>query len=139
MARERLTDDQHDRLMGLLRSGDPRQEVLVTRNAKEVVRQIHDYTDADLGAEWVAEIVRDFTDPEMPFEVRRLGRSIACWRTQITAWHRSRVSNGQTEAVIIRSLIRRVFHVVDEECWGRRGRVIWSDVVMVAERVVRVG
>ena len=27
MARERLTDDQHDRLMGLLRSGDPRREV----------------------------------------------------------------------------------------------------------------
>jgi hypothetical protein len=49
-------------------------------NAKEVVRQIYDHTDAELAeAEWVAEIVRDFTDAEMPFEVRRLGRTIARW------------------------------------------------------------
>lgn len=33
MARERLTHDQHDRLMGLLRTGDPRREVWFAWNA----------------------------------------------------------------------------------------------------------
>jgi len=50
MARERLTDDQHDRLVGLLRAGDPRQEVWFAWNTKEVVRQTYDHTDAVLAA-----------------------------------------------------------------------------------------
>ena len=33
MARERLTGEQHDRLMGLLRAGDPRREVWFAWNA----------------------------------------------------------------------------------------------------------
>jgi transposase len=109
MARERLTDDQHDRLMGLLRSGDPRREVWFAWNAKEVVRQIYDHTDHQLATDWVDEIVRDFADREMPPEVRRLGRSIARWRDQIIAWHRSHVSNGPTEAV--NNLVKRVKRV----------------------------
>ena len=99
IARERLSDDQHNRLMGLLRAGDPHREVWFAWNAKEVVRQIYDHTDHALAAEWVTEIGRDFTDPEMPFEVRRLGRTITRWAAQIVAWHRSHVSNGPTEAV----------------------------------------
>ncbi len=75
-------------------------------NAEEVVRQIYDHTDTDLAVEWVDEIVRDFADREMPDEVRRLGRSIARWRDQITAWHRSHVSNGPTEAA--NNLVKRV-------------------------------
>jgi hypothetical protein len=39
IAAERLTVDQHERLVGLLRAGDPRQEVWFAWNAKEVVRQ----------------------------------------------------------------------------------------------------
>jgi transposase len=109
MARERLTGEQHDRLMGLLRAGDPRREVWFAWNAKEVVRQIYDHTDQALAVEWVDEIVRDFADREMPDEVRRLGRSIARWRDQITAWHRSHVSNGPTEAV--NNLVKRVKRV----------------------------
>jgi transposase len=50
--------------------------------------------------------VRDFADREMPDEVRRLGGSIARWRNQIIAWHRSHVSNGPTEA--INNLVKRV-------------------------------
>ena len=109
MARERLSEDQHDKLMGLLRTGDPRREVWFAWNAKEVVRQIYDHTDHQLAAEWVDEIVRDFADREMPLEVRRLGRSIARWRDQIIAWHRSHVSNGPTEAV--NNLVKRVKRV----------------------------
>ena len=109
MARDRLTDDQHERLMGLLRAGDPRREVWFAWNAKEVVRQIYDHTDPDLAVEWVDQIGVDFCDPEMPPEVRRLGRTITRWAGQITAWHRSHVTNGPTEAV--NNLAKRIKRV----------------------------
>jgi transposase len=67
--------------------------------AKEAVRDIYAHTDPDLAVEWVDEIIIDFADPEMPPEVHWLGRTIRRWRDQITAWHRSHVSNGPTEAV----------------------------------------
>ena len=78
-------------------------------NAKEVVRQIYEHTDPEFAVEWVAEIGRDFTDPEMPFEVRRLGRTITRWADQICAWHRSHVTNGPTEAV--NNLAKRIKRV----------------------------
>jgi len=109
MAKERLSIDGHERLMGLLAAGDPKREVWFAWNAKEVVRQIYDHTDAQLAEAWVAEICRDFTDDQMPFEVRRLGRTIRRWRHQIVAWHRSHVSNGPTEAV--NNLVKRVKRV----------------------------
>lgn len=70
------------------------------------MRQIYDHTNHRLAAEWVDAISRDFTDREMPPEVRRLGRTIHKWRDQIIAWHRSHVSNGPTEA--INNLVKRV-------------------------------
>lgn len=109
MARERLSVDGHEKLLGLLAAGDPKREVWFAWNAKEVVRQIYEHTDEPLAVAWVDEIVRDFADSEMPFEVRRLGRTIGKWRHQITAWHRSHVSNGPTEAV--NNLVKRVKRV----------------------------
>jgi transposase len=109
MARERLSVDGHHKLLGLLAAGDPKREVWFAWNAKEVVRQIYDHTDHQLAVAWVHEIARDFADAEMPPEVRRLGRTIAKWRHQITAWHRSHVSNGPTEA--INNLVKRVKRV----------------------------
>lgn len=109
MAAERLPDDRRDRLVGLLTAGDPKGELRLTWHVKEVVRQIYDHTDPALAAVWVDEIVRDFTDREMPFEVRRLGRTIRRWRDQIVAWHHAQVSNGPTEAV--NNLVKRVKRV----------------------------
>jgi transposase len=106
MADERVSDDGRERLRGLLAAGDPKGELKMTWHAKEVVRQTYDHTDVDVAAAWVDDIVRDFTDSEMPFEVRRLGRTIRRWRDQIIAWHRSHVSNGPTEAV--NNLVKRV-------------------------------
>ena len=109
MARERLTVDGHERLMGLLAAGDPHREVWFAWNAKEVVRQIYDHTDTELAVAWVDEIGRDFCDETMPLEVRRLGRTIKRWKDQIVAWHRAHVSNGPTEAV--NNLVKRVKRV----------------------------
>lgn len=109
MADERLSDHGRDKLRGLLAAGDPAGEVRLTWHAKEVVRQIYDHHDPDLAAAWVDDIGRDFTDDDMPFEVRRLGRTILRWKDQIVAWHRSHVSNGPTEA--INNLVKRVKRV----------------------------
>ncbi len=86
---EGRTADQHDRLMGPLRAGDPHREVWIAWSAKEVVRQICLVTDSDLATDWVAGIGRDFTDREMQFEVRRVGRTIARRASEIAAWHQS--------------------------------------------------
>ena len=99
MADERLTDRGRERLRGLLAAGDPAGDVRMTWHAKEVVRQTYDHHDPELAAAWVDDIGRDFTDTDMPLEVRRLGRTITRWRDQIVAWHHSHVTNGPTEAV----------------------------------------
>jgi transposase len=109
IAAERLPDDRRERLVGLLAAGDPKGEVKLTWHAKEVVRAIYDHTNPVVAEAWVDELIRDFTDPEMPFEVRRLGRTIKRWRNQIVAWHRSHVTNGPTEAV--NNLVKRVKRV----------------------------
>lgn len=74
-----------------------------------MVRQTYAHTDPQLADAWVAEIVRDFADESMPIEVRRLGRTIKKWAAQITAWHRSHVSNGPTEGV--NNLAKRIKRV----------------------------
>ena len=109
MAAERIGDDRHERLRGLLAAGDPKGELRMTWHAKEVVRQIYDHTDAEVAAAWVDDIGRDFTDTSMPLEVRRLGRTIKRWRDQVVAWHHADVSNGPTEAV--NNLVKRVKRV----------------------------
>ena len=74
-----------------------------------MVRQIYDHTDPELAVEWVDQIGVDFRDPEMPPEVHRLGRTITRWASQISAWHRSHVTNGPTEA--INNLAKRIKRV----------------------------
>jgi transposase len=125
MAAERLPDERRERLVGLLAAGDPKGQVKLTWHAKEVVRQIYDHHDPVLAEAWVDEIIRDFTDAEMPLEVRRLGRTIRRWRNQIVAWHRSHASNGPTEAVILWSADVGVVDVADEST-GVCGRRVLS-------------
>lgn len=45
----------------------------------------------------VAQIAAITTSTNMPPEVKRLGRMLKRWATQITNWHTHRVSNGPTE------------------------------------------
>ncbi|NLD76297.1 MAG: ISL3 family transposase [Acidimicrobiales bacterium] len=97
-ADERLDDRGREKLVGLLQAGDPKGEVRMAWHAKEVVRQIYDHTDPDVGLEFVIRLGADLQDDSCPPEVRQLGRTITRWRHQIAAWHRAHVSNGPTEA-----------------------------------------
>lgn len=108
-ADERLNNAGRDKLMGLLEAGDPRGEVRMMWHAKEVVRSIYEITDPEVAEEFVTRLAHDLQDESCPAEAHALGRTITRWRTQIIAWHRSKVSNGPTEA--INNLVKRVKRV----------------------------
>ena len=105
-AHERIDDHGRDKLLGLLRAGDPRGEVATAWHAKEAVRELYAHRDPALALQWVDELSADMVDPDQPVEVRSLGRTLKRWRLHIAAWHTAQVSNGPTEA--INNLIKRV-------------------------------
>ena len=107
-AEERLSEDGRDKLMGLLRAGDPKGDVTASWHAKEAVRELYAHADEQLAAEWIDHLIVDMADPTWPTEVRSLGRTLRNWRNEIIAWHRAHFSNGPTEAM--NNLIKRVKH-----------------------------
>ena len=98
-AKERLDDKGREKLVGLLRAGDPRGDVATMWEAKEAVRELYGHADADLALEWVAQLGHDLQDRDYPVEARSLGRTLIRWKHEIAAWHRGHVTNGPTEAV----------------------------------------
>jgi transposase len=105
-AEERLDDRGREKLIGLLRAGDPKGDVATMWQAKEAVRELYSHGDPDLALQWVTELGRDLQDRDYPIEARSLGRTLIRWKHQIAAWHTAHVSNGPTEAV--NNLIKRV-------------------------------
>jgi transposase len=105
-AHERLDDRGEEKLLGLLRAGDPHGEVRMAWHAKEVIRSIYEIDDPDLAATFVAQLGEDLQDESCPPEVNSLGRTLRRWFHHIVAWHQARVSNGPTEAV--NNLIKRI-------------------------------
>jgi transposase len=105
-ADERIDEKGKEKLLGLLRAGDPRGEVTTTWHAKEAVRELYTHTDAEHALEWLERLCDDMVDTDNPIEVRSLGRTLKRWRHQIVAWHTAHVTNGPTEAV--NNLIKRV-------------------------------
>ena len=108
-AHERLGDTADAKLRGLLAAGDPRGEVRLAWHAKETLRGLYDITSPQLAGEYLTELAENLTDSDCPPELRRLGRTLDRWHAQIVNWHRSRVTNGPTEA--INNLIKRVKRV----------------------------
>ena len=105
-AHERLTDRGDAKLRGLLTAGDPHGEVRLAWHAKETLRGLYDIDCPELAGTYLDELAADLTDTDRPPELRRLGRTLGRWHTQIVNWHRARVTNGPTEA--INNLIKRV-------------------------------
>ena len=108
-AAERISDRGRTKLRGLLAAGDPRGEVRDAWHAKETLRGIYQIPDRDLALEALDELSRDLRDETFSPELNKLGRTLNAWRAQITNWHRSRVTNGPTEAANnLAKLIKRV-------------------------------
>ena len=105
-AHERLDGRADARLRGLLAPGDPRGEVRLAWHANQILRGLYDIDCPQFAGAYLIELAEDFTDADCPPDLRRLGRTLGRWHTQIVNWHRARVSNGPTEA--INNLVKRV-------------------------------
>ncbi len=105
-AKERLDEKGHERMTGLLRSGDPHGDVATCWQAKEAVRELYAHGDPDLALAWVDQLGHDLHDADYPIEARSLGRTLIRWKHEVAAWHLAHVTNGPTEAV--NNLIKRV-------------------------------
>jgi transposase len=105
-AEQRLDDAGKEKLLGLLRAGDPKGEVTTAWHAKEAVRELYSHANERLAREWIDRLIIDMADSDNPIEVRSLGGTLKRWKEQILAWHRSQVTNGPTEAA--NNLIKRV-------------------------------
>lgn len=68
-AHERLEGSGEDKLLGLLRAGDPKGEVTVAWHAKKAVRDIYSHNDAVLAREWADELIVDMASEDKPVEV----------------------------------------------------------------------
>ena len=97
-AAERVTDRGRTKLRGLLAAGDPRGEVRDAWHATETLRGACRVPSRALAVRTLDELARDLQDDAFSPEPDKLGRTLAAWRVQITNWHRSKVTNGPTEA-----------------------------------------
>jgi len=94
---ERLDEKGNTKLENLLEAGDPNGEVRMAWHAKETLRGLYDQP-ADEAAGYLDDLIDSLLEPAMSPELRRLGRTLRTWRSEICAWHRAQVSNGPTEA-----------------------------------------
>ena len=116
-AHERLSERGDAKLRGLLRAVDPHGDVRLAWHAKETLRGLYDID--------CPQLADDLRDADCPPELRRLGRTLGRWQVAIVNWHRARVSNGPTEAIILWSVSGGVGDVADGHVAGGRGRVLW--------------
>jgi transposase len=95
---ENLDDKARDRVLLGLRIGDPNDEVLGSWLANESVRDIY-LTDDPAEAELLVDkAIAACAADDVP-EIVSLGKTLASWRNEIVAHHRSGASNGPTEGL----------------------------------------
>ncbi len=104
-AEERLSEEGREKLLDLLRAGDPAGHVATTWQAKELIRSLYDHVNEALALEFITRLGQDFKNA-VPPEVRSLGRTLLKWKHQVVAWHQAHVTNRPTEAM--NNLIKRV-------------------------------
>ena len=102
---ERLDGTGVDRMLLGLRVGDPDQEVLGAWLAKESVRDIYLADDLD-EAQLLIDKAIEGCRLDAVGEVRSLGLTLARWRDQILARHRTGASIGPTEGLNL--LVKKV-------------------------------
>src|SRR5208283_1348121 len=70
MAAERLDAEGRDKMLGILRAGDPRGDVQAAWWAKEAVRELYEVHDPVLASRFIDELITDMADGDWPVEVR---------------------------------------------------------------------
>jgi transposase len=97
-ADERLTERARERMDRALALGDPKDEVLAAWLAKEHLREVYAVEDPADAERLLTVVLDECRTSEVP-ELRRLGRTLKRWATEIVNHHRTGDSNGPTEAM----------------------------------------
>lgn len=98
MGAERLDARGWERLRAALDTGDPDGTVAECWTAKEMVRDIYLTDDPATATAHLDEVIAWCHAPEAGPELRRLGKLLGRWRTEILAHHTTGASNGPVEA-----------------------------------------
>ena len=107
MANDRLDDDHRSKLGGLLEAGDPYGEIRDAWHEKETVLEIYKLDSHNDAVTFVDQLAAELADDtSLAPEVNQFGTTLAKWSTEITNWHKARVTNGPTES--INNLIKRI-------------------------------
>ncbi len=76
-ADERLEASGRQKLLGLLRAGDPRGDVATSWHATEAVRELYSHADEATARSWIERHIGDMGDGDNPIEVQSLGRTLS--------------------------------------------------------------
>ena len=95
---ERVDERGWQRIHAALNAGDPDDEVRDCWVAKELVRSVYQTDDPERAAERLDEAIDWCAAAESGPELRRLGKMLRRWRTEIVAHHTTGASNGPVEA-----------------------------------------
>jgi transposase len=88
-----------------LAAGDPKDEVVAAFLAKEHLREVYSVDDPADAIRLLDAVLVECATSDIP-ELRRLGRTLSRWRTEIINHHRTGDSNGPTEAMNL--LIKKI-------------------------------
>lgn len=102
---ERLDERARSRLDAALAAGDPKDEVVAAFLAKEHLREVYSVDDPADAIELLDAVLVECATSDVP-ELRRLGRTLDRWQTEIINHHRTGDSNGPTEAMNL--LIKKI-------------------------------
>jgi transposase len=107
---ERLTDQQHERILTMLGHGDRHGDVTNTYLAKELLRDVYDARTVR-GARARLRRFYEHCDQTGVRECRRLARTIRAWEHEVLAFHTTGRSNGPTEGInLLIKKVKRVGH-----------------------------
>jgi len=107
---ERLTDQQHARLVMMLGHGDRHGDVTNTYLAKELLRDVYDAHTVRAARRRLRRFYAH-CDQTGVRECRRLARTIRAWENEILAFHTTGRSNGPTEGInLLIKKVKRVGH-----------------------------
>jgi transposase len=95
---ERMDERGWERLHEALKLGDPFDEVSDAWSAKEKTRAVYMTDEPDEAADRLEEAIA-WCNASTVLEVKRLGKTLRRWRSEILAHHQTGASNGPTEAV----------------------------------------
>jgi len=107
---ERLTDEQHERILTMLAHGDRHGEVTNTYLAKELLRDVYDARTLRRARRQLRRFY-EHCDQTGVRECRRLARTIRAWEAEVLAYHTTGRSNGPTEGInLLIKKVKRVGH-----------------------------